>query len=189
MGDQLATRPGEQSVTRRTPLAFPLVADDIRRPRPALITNGGRHTGRAWADHVVPWFLVQIEPTVTPARRRELEAAQRQAADLLADRFEAVLVDERRLLAALGAERLEAADDRAAEAYDAVAQLACAARGTALAGYWSRPEISAAAAIELAHHFRTAAFVERLWWVDEHTESNAGAAWRAQHHRPEGAPA
>lgn len=190
MGSAVATEPGGQLVTGRTPLAFPLIADDIRRPIPPLITNGGRHTGRNAAEHFVPHFLIQLAEGLSPDRRAAIEGCQRQAIELLVPYYDASLVDARRQLAAEGADWLFEKVDRADEALAAIGHLVLASKGSALEAYWSRPEIQLAAWLELAHELRTLDWTERSWWVDEHPESNAGAAWRARHQRtPEGAAA
>lgn len=158
----------------------------IRREyRPPLITDGGPHTAKAWAEHVVRYFLIQIEPRVSPERRAELEACQATAAEALERHFAGTIADARAKLKRLGSMWLEEPLDRADEAYAALASLTEVGRGTALEAYWARPETQWAAPIEIAHHLRSADLVERLWWCDRHPLNNYAQLWRAQHH-PEG---
>jgi len=168
------------------PAPFPIVLP--RRTRPPLVTDGGRHGARAWAEHVLAWHLMACADDVAPDRAAAIAAQREALTDALAWCFRLALEGERALLALDGAARLEVRDDKALAAATAVDELVALIADARLAARWARPEVRNAAIVELAHHLRTAVLVERLWWVDEHPQSNAGAAWRARHH-PERVPA
>jgi hypothetical protein len=155
---------------------FPMIGA-AGESRPPLITNGGRHSARAWAEHVAEHFL-----TPGAARIADRDSVVELTAVTLEPVFLAGLEDVRLSLAVMGADGLDEPDDRAALAETGVAAMVLAAAGSAAEAYWRRREIQAAATRELAHHLRTADLVERLWWCDEHPFNNAAAAFRARHH-------
>lgn len=149
--------------------------------RPPLITDGGRHTARDWAEHVAEWFL---SPAKGVKGRSDDERAVyvRVVRGVLGPVFAATLADERAALARDGGLRLFARVDRALEAERAVDLIIEAAQDTVAEAYWNRPDVRRLCAIEIAHHLRTADQVERLWWVDEHPLNNAAGEFRARHH-------
>lgn len=154
---------------------FPLSLSRVEG-RPALVTNGGRHTAEAWAAHVAEWFL-----SPAPGNCADRHVFVDLAETVLIGVFRATAKDEKAQLAAEGGSRLDALVDRASEACAAILALRDAAVGTVAETYWSRWDIAWAASIELAHHLRSADFAERSWWADEHPLNNAAAAFKARH--------
>ncbi len=150
--------------------------------RPALITDGGRHTAQAWAAHVAEWFLSPRAGTRWAATDADRAPFVALAREVLEPVFAGVLADERAELAAEGGSRLDAQIDRAAEAVATANAIIAAAAGTSCEDYWSRPDLPRLVAIEIAHHLRSADFVERAWWAAEHPLNNAAVAFRARHY-------
>lgn len=149
---------------------------------PPLITDGGRHGASAWAAHIAEWYLSPA-PGVKGRGAEERAVYVDIVRGVLGPVFAAVIADERARLEAEGGLRLDAMVDRAAEAERAVDLIIAAAQGTVAEAYWNRPDLRRLIAIEIAHHLRTADFVERSWWADEHPRNNAAAAFKARHRR------
>lgn len=142
-----------------------------------LITNGGPHSADKWADITVDQ-IVQVSPTASAEMRMEANVLRVNLKAVVSQLHASVMSGERTLLDADGDGRLGSPLDPTELREDAVAAVVNAAKDTAWAEHFAKPDVQEYLGRLLMQHFCSIMDIERSWHADRHPDSDAAKAYK-----------
>lgn len=144
-----------------------------------MATDGGPHPPEMWA-RTTGNHLLSIAATAPDALLREARDLEAALVKVLIRHHTLAQEHERTGLASEGASRLTADIDTSGHVPDALDDVIAAARDTAFAPHFARPEVRAYIERLLHEHFDQSMYIERSWYADANPDQPQSVSFKEQ---------